>query len=61
MKFLEKCEHRNSCREFIDYTSDYLLNKDVKNKLLRTNVIGVLNDETRDSNCRTRSDLCYLP
>ena len=23
VKFLEKYEHRNSCREFIDYTSDY--------------------------------------
>ena len=30
----------------IDYTSDYLFNKDVKNKLLRINFIGVLNDGT---------------
>ena len=49
MKFLEKYEHRNSCREFIDYTSDYLFNKDVKNKLLRTSFIGVLNDGTTDA------------
>ena len=48
-KFLEKYEHRNSCREFIDYFSDYLFNKDVKNKLLRTNFIGVLNDGTTDT------------
>ena len=60
MKFLEKYEHRNSCREFIDYFSDYLFNKDVKNKLLTTKFIGVLNDGTTDSNRRT-SDLCYLP
>ena len=48
VKFLEKYEHRNSCIEFIDYISDYLFNKDVKNKLLRTNFIGVLNDGTTD-------------
>ena len=49
MKFLEKYEHRNSCREFIDYFSDYLFNKDVKNKLLTTKFIGVLNDGTTDT------------
>ena len=48
VKFLEKCEHRNSCREFIDYANDYLFDKDVKNKLLRTYFIGVLNDGTTD-------------
>ena len=26
--------------EFIDYIGDYLLNKDIKHKLLRTNFIG---------------------
>ena len=40
VKFLEKYKHKNSCREFIDYTSDYLINEDVKNKLLRTNLLG---------------------
>ena len=45
---LEKYKNRNSCREFIDYTKDYLLNKDVKNELLRTNFIGILNDGTAD-------------
>ena len=49
MKFLEKYEHRYYWKEFIDYTSDYLFNKDVRNKLLRTNFIGVLNDETSDT------------
>ena len=49
MKFLEKYEHRYYWKEFIDYTSDYLFNKDVRNKLLRTNFIGVLNDETTDT------------
>ena len=49
VKFLEKYDHRNSCREFIDYTCDYLFNKDVKNKLLRTNLIGVPNDGTTDA------------
>ena len=49
VKFLEMYEHRNSCREFIDYTSSYLVNKDVKNKLLKTNLIGVLNDGTTNA------------
>ena len=48
MKFLGKYEHRNSCIEFIDCTSDYLFNKDVKNELLGTNFIAVLNDGTTD-------------
>ena len=49
VKFLEKYEYRNSCREFICYTSDFKLSyKDVKNKPLRTNFIDVLNDGTAD-------------
>ena len=48
VKFIEKYEHRNSCGEFINYTRDYLFSKYVKNKLLRTNFIGVLNDGTTD-------------
>ena len=49
VKSLEKYKHKNSCKEFIDYTSDYLINEDVKNKLLRTKFIGVLNDGTADA------------
>ena len=32
--------NQNSCREFIDYTSDYLFNKDVKNWKAFENQLG---------------------
>ena len=50
VKFLKNYEQRHF-REFIDYTSDYLFNKVVKNNLLRSNFSGVLNDFSFYSHC----------
>ena len=58
VKFLEKYKNRNSCREFIDYTKDYFPNKDVKNELLRTNFIGILNDGPADKATVEQEVIC---
>ena len=60
VQFLEKYEHRNFFREFIDYTSDYLFNKDLRNKLLRTNFIGVLFDRTTDAAIVEQEVNCHI-
>ena len=49
VKFIENCENRVACQDFISATGDNFFSEFVKSKLEHANFIGILNDGTTDA------------